>query len=115
LVKLAHYYCLSQKYQKVENRQQINTRNRNSHAQIVQSNNQFNDSKGTISNVMKLFIASGGVQHRFTINRHHISTPKQDKLLIWLSQKPSHSDHVELKTDLQTNNKVSASASIAKR
>jgi hypothetical protein len=59
---------------------------------------------------MKLFIASGGVIHRFTKKKLQIATPKQDKLLVWLSKKASHSDPVELKTDLQTKNMVSASA-----
>jgi hypothetical protein len=62
---------------------------------------------------MKLFIALGGVIHRFTKKKLQIATPKQDKLLVWLSKKASHSDEVKLKTDLQTKNMVSASATIA--
>jgi hypothetical protein len=53
---------------------------------------QFNVSNGIISNVMKLFIASGGVIHRFTKKKLRIATPKQDKLLLWLSKKASHLD-----------------------
>jgi hypothetical protein len=49
---------------------------------------QFNVSNGSISNVMKLFIASGGVIHRFTTKKLQIVTPKQDKLLVWLSKRP---------------------------
>jgi hypothetical protein len=56
---------------------------------------------------MKLFIALGGVIHRFTKKKLQIATPKQDKLLVWLSKKVSHSDPVELKTDLQMKNMVS--------
>jgi hypothetical protein len=74
---------------------------------------QFNGSNGSISNVMKLFIASGGVKHRFTKKKLQIATPKQDKMLVWLSKKASHSDQVMLKTDLQTKNMVSASATTA--
>jgi hypothetical protein len=59
---------------------------------------------------MKLFIASGGVMHRFTTNKLQIAAPKQDKLLVWLSKEASHSDPVELKTDLKTKNMVSASS-----
>jgi hypothetical protein len=62
---------------------------------------------------MKLFIASGVVIHRFTKKKLQIATPKQDKLLVWLSKKACHSDQVELKTDLQTTNMVSASATTA--
>jgi hypothetical protein len=65
---------------------------------------------GSISNVMKLFIALGGVIHRFTKKNLQIATSKQDKLLVWLSKEASHSDPVEFKTDLQTNNMVSGSA-----
>jgi hypothetical protein len=36
-------------------------------------------------------------------------------LLVWLSKKASHSDPVELKTDLQTKNMVSASATTAQK
>jgi hypothetical protein len=71
---------------------------------------QFNVSNGSISNVMKFFIASGGVIHRFTKKKLQIATPKQDKLLVWLSKKASHSDPEELKTDLQTKNMVSVRA-----
>jgi hypothetical protein len=76
---------------------------------------QFNVSNGSISNVMKLFIASGGVIHRFTKKKFQIATPKQDILLVWLSKKASHSDQVKLKTDLQMKNMVSASATTAYR
>jgi hypothetical protein len=51
---------------------------------------QFNVSNRLISNVMKLFIASGGVIHRFTEKKRQITTPTQDKLLVWLSIKASH-------------------------
>jgi hypothetical protein len=64
---------------------------------------------------MKLFIASGGVIYRFTKKKLQIATPKQDKLPVWLSKKASHSDPVELNTDLQTKNMVSASATTASR
>jgi hypothetical protein len=74
---------------------------------------QFNISNGSISYVMKLFIASGGVIHRFTKKKLQIATPKQDKLLVWLSKRAFHSAPVELKTDLQTKNMVSASAAAA--
>jgi hypothetical protein len=74
---------------------------------------QFNVSNGSISNVMKLFIASGGEIHRFTTKKFQIATPKQDKLLVWLSKKASQSDPIEIKTDLQTKNMVSASATTA--
>jgi hypothetical protein len=74
---------------------------------------QFSVSNGSISNVMKLFIASSGVIHRFTKQKLQIATPKQDKLLVWLSKKASHSDPVELKMKLQTKNMVSASATTA--
>jgi hypothetical protein len=47
---------------------------------------QFNVPKGTISSVMKLFIAFGDVQHRFTTKRPQIVTPKQVTLLVWLSK-----------------------------
>jgi hypothetical protein len=63
---------------------------------------QFNVSNGSISNVKKFFIASGGVIYRFTKKKLQIATPKQDKLLVWISKKASHSDPVKLKTDLQT-------------
>jgi Transposase len=36
-------------------------------------------------------------------------------LLVWLSKRASHSDPVELKTDLQAKNMVSASATTASR
>jgi hypothetical protein len=36
-------------------------------------------------------------------------------LLVWLSKRASHSDPVDLKTDLQTKNMVSASATTAER
>jgi hypothetical protein len=62
---------------------------------------------------MKLFIASGGVMHRFTKKKLQTATLKQDKMLAWLSKMASHSDSVELKTDLQTKNMVSASATTA--
>jgi hypothetical protein len=74
---------------------------------------QFNVSNGSISNVMKLFIASGGVIHRLTKKKLQIATPTQDKLLVWLSKKASHSDPIELKTDLQTKNMLSASGTTA--
>jgi hypothetical protein len=90
-------------------------------ARVVQSNRsylwttyQFNVSKGTTLNVIKLSIASSGVLHRFTTKKLQIVTSIQDKLLVWLSKKVSHSGQVELKTDLQTNIKVSASAIIVK-
>jgi hypothetical protein len=51
---------------------------------------QFNVSNGTISNVLKLYIASGGVKHRFIKKKLQIATQKQDKLLVWLSKKASH-------------------------
>jgi hypothetical protein len=76
---------------------------------------QFNVSNGSISNIMKLFIASGGELHRFATKKLQIATPKWDKLLVWLSKAASHSDPVELKTDLQTKNMVSASATAALR
>jgi aromatic ring-opening dioxygenase catalytic subunit (LigB family) len=47
---------------------------------------QFNVSNGSISNVMKLFIASGGVIHRFTKKKLQTATQKQDKFLVWLSK-----------------------------
>jgi hypothetical protein len=59
------------------------------------------------------FIALGGVMHRFATKKFQIATSKQDKLLVWLSKTASHSDSVELKTDLQTKNMVSASATTA--
>jgi hypothetical protein len=59
---------------------------------------------------MKLFIPSGGVIHRFTKKKLQFATPKQEKLLVWLSKKASHSDPVGIKTDLQTKNMVSANA-----
>jgi hypothetical protein len=43
---------------------------------------QFNVSNGSISNVMKRFIASSGVLHRFTKKKLQIATTKQDKLLV---------------------------------
>jgi hypothetical protein len=46
---------------------------------------QFNVSNGSISNVMKLIIASSGVIHRFTEKKLLIATPKEDKLLVWLA------------------------------
>jgi transposase len=49
---------------------------------------QFNDPKGTITNVIKLFRATGGVQCRFTPGRPQVSTTKQEKLLIRLSKRP---------------------------
>jgi hypothetical protein len=62
---------------------------------------QFNVKNGSISNVMRLFIALGGELHRFATKKLQIATPKQDKLLVWLpKKKASHSDPVELKTDL---------------
>jgi hypothetical protein len=76
---------------------------------------QFNVSYGSISNVMKLFIALGGVIHRFTKKKLQIATSKQDELLVWLSKMASHSDQVEFKTDLQTKNMISASATTAER
>jgi hypothetical protein len=89
-------------------------------ARVIQSNSnyhgitdQFNVSNESISNVMKLFIASGGVMHRFTTKKLQIAIPKQYKLKIWLSKKASHSDPIELKMDLQTKNMVSASATTA--
>jgi hypothetical protein len=71
---------------------------------------QFNVSNGSISNVLKLFIASGGVMHRFATKKLQIATSKQDKLLVWLSKMAFQSDPIELKTDLQMKNMVSASA-----
>jgi hypothetical protein len=62
---------------------------------------------------MKLFIALGGKLHRFATKKLQIATPKQDKLLVWLSKRASNSDPVELKTDQQTKNVVSASATAA--
>jgi hypothetical protein len=59
---------------------------------------------------MKLFKASGGVIHRFTKKKLQTATQTQDKLLVWLSKKASHKDPVGVKTDLQTKNMVSASA-----
>jgi hypothetical protein len=76
---------------------------------------QFNVSNGSVSNVIKLFTALSGVQHRFTTKKLQIATPKQDKWLVWLSRNGSHSDPVELKTDLQTKNMVSANAITALR
>jgi hypothetical protein len=61
---------------------------------------------------MKLFIALGGVMHRFATKKLQIATPKQDKLLVWFSKKSSRSDPVELKTGLQTKNMVSDCATI---
>jgi aromatic ring-opening dioxygenase catalytic subunit (LigB family) len=69
---------------------------------------QFNVSNESFSNVMKLFIASGGVMHRLTTKKSQITTQKQDKLLVWLPKKASQSDPVELKMDLQMKNVVSA-------
>jgi hypothetical protein len=74
---------------------------------------QFNVSNGSISNIMKLFLALCGEVHRFATKKLQIASPKQDKLLVWLSKKASDSDPVELKTDLQTKNMVSASATNA--
>jgi hypothetical protein len=62
---------------------------------------------------MKLFIALDGGLHRFATKKLQIATPKYDKLLIWLSKRASHSDPVEVKTDLQTKNMVYASATTA--
>jgi hypothetical protein len=53
--------------------------------------------------------------HRFTTKKLQITTPKQDKLLVWLSKKASQSDPIELKTDLQTKNMVSVSATAVLR
>jgi transposase len=39
---------------------------------------QFNDPKGTITNVIKLFRATGDVQRRFTPGRPRVLTPKQE-------------------------------------
>jgi hypothetical protein len=64
---------------------------------------------------MNVCIASGGVIQRFTMKKLQIATPKQDKLLVWLSKKASQSDPIELKTNLQTKNMVSASATTALR
>jgi hypothetical protein len=64
---------------------------------------------------MKLFTALGIVQHRFTTKKLQIANPKQDKWLVWLSREASHSDPVELKTDLQTKNMFLASAITALR
>jgi hypothetical protein len=55
-------------------------------------------------NSFKCNEASGGVQHRLTT-----------KLLVWLAKKASHSDQAGLKADLETKNKISANAIIAKR
>jgi hypothetical protein len=55
------------------------------------------------------------MQHRFSTKKLQIATPKQDKWLVWLSRKGSHSDPVELKTDLQMKNMVSANAITALR
>jgi hypothetical protein len=55
---------------------------------------QFNVSNGSISNVMKLFIALSGVMHRFATKKLQIATPKQDKFLVWLSKKASQSDPI---------------------
>jgi hypothetical protein len=75
---------------------------------------QFNVSNRSISNIMKLFVALGGELHRFATKKLQITSPKQDKLLVWLSKRASHSsDPVELKTDLQTKNMVSASDTTA--
>jgi hypothetical protein len=61
---------------------------------VIQSNrshhgitDQFNVSNGSISNVMKLFIASGGEIHRFTMKKLQIVALNQDKLLVGLSKK----------------------------
>jgi transposase len=59
----------------------------------------FNESKGTIKNVIKLFRVTGGVQRRFTPGRPQFSTPKQDKLLIRLSKKAPDSNAVKLKAE----------------
>jgi hypothetical protein len=69
---------------------------------------QLNASNGSISNVMKFFIASGGDT---PIYKDKI--PKQNKLLVWLSKKASHSDQVKLKTDLQKKKMFSANATTA--
>jgi transposase len=76
---------------------------------------QFNDSKGTITNVMKPSRATGGVQRRFTPGWPQVSTPKQDKLLIRLSKKAPDSNAVERKAELQTNYQIFASVNNAKR
>jgi hypothetical protein len=75
-------------------------------SRVIQSNrsyhgltDQVNVSNGSISYVMKLFIASGGVMHQFTTKKLQIATSKQDKLLVWLSKKASQSDPNELKTE----------------
>jgi hypothetical protein len=36
---------------------------------------------------MKLFIALAGVMYRLTTKKLQIATPKQDRLLVWLSKK----------------------------
>jgi hypothetical protein len=74
---------------------------------------QSNVSNGSISNIMELFKALGGELHQFATKKLQIATPKLDKLLVWLSKRAFHSDPVELKTDLQTKNMVSASATTA--
>jgi transposase len=76
---------------------------------------QFNDPKGTITNVFKLFRATGGVQCRFTPVRPQVSTQKQDKLLIRLSKKAPDSNAVELKAELQTNYQIFASVNTVER
>jgi transposase len=75
---------------------------------------QFNDPKGTITNVIKLFRATGGVQRQFTLGRPQVSTPKQNKLLIRLSKKAPDSNAVELKAELQTNYQIFASVNTVK-
>jgi transposase len=76
---------------------------------------QFNDPKGTITNIIKLCRATGGVQCRFTPGRPQVLTPKQDKLLIRLSKKAPDSNAVELKAELQTNYQIFASVNTVKR
>jgi transposase len=76
---------------------------------------QFNDSKATITNVIKPFRATGGVQCRFTPDRPQVSTPKEDKLLIRLSKKAPDSNAVKLKAELQTNYQIFDSVNTVKR
>jgi hypothetical protein len=47
---------------------------------------QFNVSNGSNLNVIKLFIASGGVIHRFAKKKLQTATLKQVKLLVWLKK-----------------------------
>jgi hypothetical protein len=49
---------------------------------------QFNVSNGSISNIMKLFKALSGELQRFATKKLQFATPKQDKLLVWLSKWP---------------------------